>query len=593
MLASLAVLIFIIAIILRQYLNGTVLGSFVALVSAFTAMMVSFGYYELLANFIISKGYLVTWAHAISLIVLYGLSFAILWGVGGFVAGTAIHFSDLPDKVISCGVGAIYAAITAGVILTALTMTPIPSKWLYSRYDTESFDLDSPSAALVPADSLAVGLFSTASTGSMKGGKSFAAVHPNFLNQIHLNNLNRSEGVIAVSSKDALATKTNGSYWRPEKVYVDASTGENLDEDIMIVRAAVKGGSVADGGAGDKEGGVNLTLAQFKLIVGSSSNQDNPFASAESEAFYPIGYVKTGNQVTTKPLPEIIKFSRSNFSSKDGYRNSAILDLVFEVPQSKKPVALTFRSNSIAQLNKQAGEEEIPGTTTFVQAENCETELGQLNAVSGVAIKPVALSAGQYLMSGLRLNARFTAMKEADLQSSDNGQLEFDDRNFICGKATFSPLADNVESRARERADFSTIPGIINTMPGFAPVALKVEAVNNSVISSDQFPVLIDTDGNRHHAVGLLAGGSKGNDHLYQFDYCSKKESLDIKNNVVSSHYPEQLWIGSQVDKITEFYLIYNVNIKSPTIILNVESSGKQTGLKDAEGFLIDRNSTR
>ncbi len=593
MIASLVILIIIVGVVLRLYLNGTVLNTFVTLICVLAAMALALGYYEVLVNVMLTKGILIKWASSISLLAIFGISFVILRVIGGFVTGTAIHFSNIPDKIICCGIGAVYATIATGILLLAVSMSPIPSKWTHSRFDTESFDLDSPSGVLIPVDSFVTSLFSSISGGSMKTDNSFSSMHPNFLNQIHLNNLHKDEGVLSVASEKALAVKKNGAYWTAQQSYIDSSTGERLGEDIVIVRAAVKSGLVEDGGAMGEDDILKFSLGQFRLITADSSSEA-VFDGADTKAVYPLGYVKTKNQVEVKDnLAEIIEVARSSFSNHEGFGNSFLVDLVFEMPNNQVPVALAFKNNAIVGLGQKAKEDEIPDSVTFIQVANCKSELAEIAQVGSRVIEPTEISSENSFSLGLRVN--LNAEKLGETAEARNSELTISSNEFICGKAKLTLDSESVSSNPPRRPNSTSLSAILATMKGYANVAVSCK-INNptATIDSSNFPVLLDVQGNEHYPVGVVSGGRKDGNYVYQLDYCSVGENLNIVNGVVTQSYVDELWITGEIDKIEETFFYYQVSVpESSKIIMNVIVDGRKVGFKDCEGFLIEKTAVR
>ena len=76
--ASLVVVLIILGCAAYQYLKGTFVKSFATIITAVCAAVVAFGYFEPLANVLIRRNIILSWAQASSFVILFVSSFAIL-----------------------------------------------------------------------------------------------------------------------------------------------------------------------------------------------------------------------------------------------------------------------------------------------------------------------------------------------------------------------------------------------------------------------------------------------------------------------------------------------------------------------------------
>ncbi len=590
MIVTLVIAIIIIGVTLNQYLSGTVLKSTLMLIASICGMILAFTYYEILAGFALSKGYGAGWALTGSLAIVFMISFAVIYAAFSALTSADIHFSHLPDKAIVCVCAGITAMIFCGVILTALSMSPIPSKWLYSRYDSENFQLNSPSGILIPVDTTVAGLFNALSNGSMKSNKSFAVMHPNFIDQIHLNKLHSSEGVSSIAAPDCLIVKKNG-LWKPTEKYKDAATGETIDREIVIVRTGIKFGTIEDGGATDEEGNFIFTLAQFQMIAvdGSIAASDKKFGASSAVTVYPIGYVKTKGVVEQKQdISQPITMGRSDFMQHEDYGNVLLIDLVFEQPRNGTPITMNFRNNVTVELPKATEEDQVSGSTVFIQKTACTSDAADVASVSGTKIKPLQITAGDKFMMGLLINTSMSQLLKYEYSSTD-AEPQMDNDKIYNAKLKFRPAALDIQTTDNERVNQSSVPNLLSEITGYTLVALKCQMASASAVDSQEFPVLVDTQGREHNAAGLLAGGTKGSENIYQLDYCSDQAMLSFENERITKPFTSQLWLGGETDKINELYFFYYIP-SSPegTIIIFVRTNGKDAGITKYEGFLCE-----
>lgn len=590
MIAGLVIAIIITGVTLNRYLSGTVLKSILMLIASICGMILAFTYYEILGGFLISQGYIAEWALTVSLAVIFIISFAVIYAAVSSLTGADINFSNLPDKAIACTCGCFTALIFCGVILTSLSMSPIPGKWLYERYNSEKFDINSPSGVLIPADTIVVGLFNTLSGNSMNSGKSFAVMHPDFINQIHLNKLGNSEGVPNIAAKDCLVIKKNG-LWKPMPTvkYKDAATGETIDSEIVIVRTGIKSGTIAEGGAMTEDGNFIFNLAQFQMIAVDSSiaGSDKKFSASNVVSVHPLGYIKTKGIIEKKQdISQLITTGQSDFTNHEDYGNVLLIDLVFEQPKNATPIAMTFRNNVIVELPKVTEEDQSSSSTVFIQKSACTSEIADLIAVSGTKIRPLQIAAGDKIMMGLQLSIGIDQILESEYSSTE-AEPQLDKEKIYNAKLKFSPKPSDIQEVNNERVSSSSISSLLSAIPDYTLVSLKCQMASASAIDGNDLPVLVDTKGREHHAVGVMAGGTKGSKNIYQFDYCCQKEALSIENGVIIHSFPSQLWLGGEVEKINELYFLYYIpSSPEDTIIILAKTEDKEAGISKYDGFL-------
>jgi len=211
--ASLIVILTILACVAYQYLKGTVVKSLAMVVTATCGSVVAFGYFELLANVLIEREMLAPWAQPISLAVLFILAFIILQIIVSQLARKPVDLGFWPERIgqVVCGIFA--GLIISGVVLTALATAPLSNNKPYQRFDATSPDAESRNKALLNADGLATGWFSTISKGGLSGKRSFAALHPDFLDQVFLNRHEIEDGIPIYTDSDAIEVPGKEAAW--------------------------------------------------------------------------------------------------------------------------------------------------------------------------------------------------------------------------------------------------------------------------------------------------------------------------------------------------------------------------------------------
>jgi hypothetical protein len=206
---SLLVVLIILGCVAYQYLKGTLVKSFVAVITSICASVVAFGYFELLANVFISREILVLWAYPLSFALLFILAFAVLQTIAAQLTRRPIDLGLLPERIGRVVCGIFLGLIVSGLLLTAAAMAPISPKYPYQRFDATNPNPENPGKVLLNADGFATGWFSIVSSGSFSGKRSFATLHPAFLDQLFLNRL------VKQSEKEKDTTERDKSLEQP------------------------------------------------------------------------------------------------------------------------------------------------------------------------------------------------------------------------------------------------------------------------------------------------------------------------------------------------------------------------------------------
>jgi hypothetical protein len=241
-------------------------------------------------------------------------------------------------------------------------MAPLPNKYPYQRFDGKR------SKVLLNADGFAAGLFSIISKGSLSGKRSFATIHPDFLDQLHLNRLISGTSTLT-SSTPAISLPKQAVWPAPESLseqvgqivsqlnsqgkLKDELTGKSIsmpgpgsDYQPTIVRVGIRQRAVSDTKANINGG--TFILPQLRLICKRKGYGENPLAGTGIN-IYPIGHLKAADQIQVSTE---IRIDRSD-DFKDGAREKFI-DFVFCIPRDSVPVLLEFKQNSIVEIPQRA-----------------------------------------------------------------------------------------------------------------------------------------------------------------------------------------------------------------------------------------------
>jgi hypothetical protein len=374
--ASLAVVLIILGCAAIQYFKGTVVRAFATIIIAICASMVAFGFFEVLANVFISRGdnsrflSLVPWAQTLCFLLLFILTFAILQTGLTLLTRHPVDLGFLPERIGRVICGLIVGLIVSGLLVTAFEMAPLPLGYPYQRFDPMKLDVKRPKGVLLNANGFATGVFSLLSNGSFSGKRSFASLHPDYLDQLFLNRLLGAGEVGIVSSTAPAIEVPKPAVWpAPQAIaeQVDAFVGELRTRGgkvaydqagasvslpvspesgyiptivrVGIKRKAIKGASAVNGGA--------FTPSQLRLICKRKGYGDDPLAGTATN-IYPIGHLKSADQIQVSPQ---IKVGTDDFQDNAGTK---YIDFVFCVPNGFDPVLVELKLNSVVEIPRGA-----------------------------------------------------------------------------------------------------------------------------------------------------------------------------------------------------------------------------------------------
>jgi hypothetical protein len=355
---SLLVVLIILGCVAYQYLKGTLVKSFVVVITSICASVVAFGYFELLANVFISREILVLWAYPLSFALLFILAFAVLQTIAAQLTRRPIDLGLLPERIGRVVCGIFLGFIVSGLLLTAAAMAPISPKYPYQRFDETSPDPENPGKVLLNADGFATGWFSIISSGSFSGKRSFATLHPAFLDQLFLNRHEIDNRVSIITSSDAIEIPNKAVWPAPEGL--KDSDGEKVSqknekgEELTIVRVEITNQAIKDDGV--------FTPSQLRVVCKQKNDDKNPLAG-KGRNIYPYGYMKTANELQKKRLTDHIEIKRSDLDNR-GVKN---IDFAFYVPDKFVPVLVEFKQNCINQLPERITADQAPTVVPFVK----------------------------------------------------------------------------------------------------------------------------------------------------------------------------------------------------------------------------------
>jgi len=372
--ANLLVLLIILGCVTYQYLKGTFIRSFGTIIITICASVVAFGYFELLASVVTSRSdnsqlsALAPWAQPLSFVLLFIFAFAILQTIAGQLVRRPVDLGFLPERIGRAACGIFLGLITSGLLLTALAMAPLPNKYPYQRFEAKRPDAEKPNKVLFNTDGFATEWFSIVSRGSLSGKRSFATLHPNFIDQVFLNRHSSADDISIFTSSEAIELpkkqrneKVAAAAW-PAPEGLKDSTGKTIPPksgyNLIIVRVGIKKQAIEEAG--------KFTPSQLRLVCKQKVYAEDPLAG-KGKNVYPIGYLKAANQLQIKNLDDQIEIGRTDFDDRVKW-----IDFAFYVPDDSVPLLVEFKQNNIAPVPPLVTTEEAPPTTPFSQPSDAD-----------------------------------------------------------------------------------------------------------------------------------------------------------------------------------------------------------------------------
>lgn len=616
--ANLAIVVIILGCAGYQYAKGTLVKSFAAIIIAICASVVAFGYFELLANVFVSRSgnsrfdALVPWAQPLSFLLLFVLAFSILQTIVTQLLRKPVDFGPLPEAVGRAICGILLGLILSGLLLTTLAMAPLPNKYPYQRFDPDRPDATRPSKVLLNADGFATGWFNMLSNASFSGRRSFAALHPDFVDQAFLNRHEAADGVSIITSSQAIQVpprKQKAVWLAPDdlKDSVGRPLSPKSGHNLTIVRVGIKKKALKDD--------LNFTLSQLRLICKQKTGAKNPFLG-KGKNIYPIGYLRTTDRLQVK------KLLNHRITIKHADFDGAVLwiDFAFYVPDDFLPVLVEFKQNSILKLPPPVPAQEAPTPIAFIQLSACAEDIAELQPIRSAKVYGIKLAA----------EAKFLADLAVKIDDPDHWQTAQTTRSikpakFQNGKINYVRAELKVEKFAEEKIEkpgpksskrpkkrpkkrpykrrrkkyveqTKGIAKMLKPLDDYKLLSLKCNNPSTgAVIKAEQLPVLIELSGLVHHPVGVIALGKVNGQNICEVDYCSlttgqEPDGLVIANDgSIAQPFPDTVWLTEQAQSINQFYLLYLVKSGRNAIITAVQPADSRTPatFKKCEGFLV------
>ena len=587
---ALVVVLVILGCVAYQYLKGTLVKSFAMIIITICASVVAFGYFEILANVFISRDILVPWAQSLSFLVLFILAFAVLQTIAGQLTRKPVDLGLLPERIgrIVCGI--FLGLIISGLLLTVLAMAPLSNKLPYQRFDASRPDAEKPNKALFNADGFATGWFSIVSSGSFSGKRSFATLHPDFLDQVFLNRHKIADGISITAGSEAIKVPEKKAVWPAPETLKDSNAkaiSPKSGHTLTIVRVGINKKAIKDAGT--------FTLSQLRVVCKQKEAAKN-FLAGKGKNIYPAGYLKTKDQLQIKQLDDRIKLEAADFDGAVRW-----IDFAFYVPNGFVPVLVEFKQNNIARVPPPVSSEQAPPAISFIQLAECARDIAKLQPISSAELYGLELATRDKFLNDLKLEISDanqwqtvqTARSIKPAQFDQEGKISYVRAELKIEKPATEQSKAPRKRSWKEREAFSKM---FKPLDGYRLLSLKCNnPLTGLAMKAERLPVLVELSGLVHHPVGIIASGEIADQIVYEIDYCSLTAE-DIAGGLtiaedgsIEQPFPDIVWLTEQAQSISEFYVLYLVKSDRKAIVMSVRPADSQmaAAFKGYEGFFI------
>ena len=347
--ASIIVILIMAGCAALQFLKGSFIKSFGTFMAALCAIIVAFGWFEQLAQILfIGRDMMPDWAQLVCFALLFIVALAILQAIISTLARHPINFGLMPERIGRVVFGLALGLILSGVLLTAVGMAPISNNYPYPRFQSGRPDPQNPDKAMLNPDGFITGWFGIISSGSLSGVNSFAVVHADFLDQLSFSRYEAGQSKSILAAPGSIKLPDKAAAW-PAPQGLKDSEGESVVSksgyDLIIVRIGLTNAILRTGGV--------FIPGQIRLMCKGKDDKE-PFKGS-AESVYPIGYLKTADQIQQTGLDEQIRVDPADI--KDGVK---WFDFAFYIPAGSNPVAVSFKANVILEVPPMVSAEQAP-----------------------------------------------------------------------------------------------------------------------------------------------------------------------------------------------------------------------------------------
>jgi hypothetical protein len=361
-----------------QYKKGNLVQSFASLVIAICATAVAFGYFETLAGLMIGDGEksriggLTPWAYSMSFAIIFVVLFAVLQTVIIQILRKPVDLGTIAERAGRLVCGLVLGLVCSGVLIITLLLAPLSTTVPYARFNAANVNIESPAKVMLNVDGFATGWGNLLSAGSFSGKTSFAALHPNFLDQLYLNGIGISEHVPLSTKNNVLELPKKREDGKIPAVWAAGEGMKGTDgrainarggHTLMIVRVGFKRRTINDSG--------RFTPSQFRLVCKQKNDTSN-ILKGNAQSVFAIGYLTGENQLEIEPMNKVTQLMDADFTVKT---NVLWRDFAFYVPNGSVPVMLGYKQNVIMELPRPIPTEDAPAAISIkVESDNDDSD---------------------------------------------------------------------------------------------------------------------------------------------------------------------------------------------------------------------------
>ncbi len=596
--ASALVILIILIFAAYYFQKGGLIKSFGTLIVTLAASIISFAYFELLANLLIPKLpesllTLAPWMHTLSFVLLFALSFAVLQTILNQLLREKIEFEKKLERIVSIICGILIGFIISGVVLIALAMAPLPPKYPYQRFDNNRPDPQRPKKVLLNPDGFISWLFSHISSGSFSAinkNISFASMHPHYIDQLFLNRQGVPDKIQIVSiGNEIVLPAKNAAWFAPEDLKDSESNpvAPKTASNFIIVRTGIKRLNIKTK--------CQFITSQLRLIC--KPKDSGKHFTGKAAGIHPIGYLKTDDTIQKIRLTDIIELTRDDLSDQLPGGFGKWIDFVFEVPEDLTTAMIEFRQNSIARVPEPVTADKVSLTSFFIPASESAKDFAEIEPVSSAQIYGISMTAQLRLLEELSITIE-SETEFAKYQTENSiEQPRFKDSKIEYVRAELqTPTRKEKQTALYPARSLKGLASILKPLEGYKLLSLKC---NNPAVGSEiagsQLPVLKEFSGRIHKPVGVIACGELSNEFIYEIDFCAvtaerRPDGLVIaQDGTVEKPFPDSIWITEKAEEILEFYVLYLVKPGPDVFINSVQPADTKTagGFKEYEGFIV------
>lgn len=315
-------------------------GLFSALINAvlgLVAAIISFNYYEPLAQLLTGFGLQWLAPKTISMLVLFIASFIIMREIFDRLIRGNMNFVLIIDRVGAAICGFVFALTVVGVIAVAFQLLPIsPSFLMFDRYADDHENYQNESSLFPNPDGFVLAVIANASDSTFSGQNNFAAVNSNFLRDLYLSRITLTPGSRNTASDDSFAVQAaqffdydcpvlqaDESADRDEAVTTRLMPAQPIDldmnETLIMVTVRLSPGAGDQPGAADEDGKIRVPMANFRLVGNSPSGLPE-----DTVIRYPVGVF------INESLTHVVTDQQGNVMRTENSRE----DITVTVPQA-------------------------------------------------------------------------------------------------------------------------------------------------------------------------------------------------------------------------------------------------------------------